>query len=459
MLEKVEAYCQNHNLFNPGDTLVVACSGGPDSLALLDVLVKLRETYLLQLIVCYVHHGIRRAADDEVEFVRKAATDRQCLFVWDRVDVPALAKERHESEETTARVERYRILRQVAAEHDATAIAVAHHRNDQAETVLQHVLRGSGLAGLAAMRPRSGDIIRPFLSVTRREIEEYIQAQGLLPCDDETNHSVEYTRNRIRLELLPELTKYNPNIIENLNRLAEIAQGDEDCLMKSAQELFEYFAHCDDGGYSISKKDLLFLPVAMQRRLIRLMFTAVSQEEGNVPYHYTEQIREIADKDTGRQFRSKKVWVYTTYTHVCFIPAGGPIPTEAEHDDTVVAVTGPGEYQLGPYTLSLTLAQERPQKLAGNACILDYDLCPTFMLLRYRRSGDSIRLGPRMGKTLKKYFIDEKVPLAQRDRIPLLCHNDDVVWICGRMCGFEASVRPGTRIYMICTITGGDFNA
>ena len=214
LLDKVAAFCRQEKLIHPGDHLLIACSGGPDSLTLLDILASLRHVWNLTLTVCYVHHGIRPSADDEVGIVRKAAEERDCGFMWDFADVPRIAAGTHQSLETAGRNERYRILRQCAVRCHASAIAVAHQQNDQAETVLQHLLRGSGLRGLGGIRPKNGDIIRPLLALTRRDIEDYIKERGLVPCEDETNQSRDYGRNRIRLELIPQLEAYNPDLLK-----------------------------------------------------------------------------------------------------------------------------------------------------------------------------------------------------------------------------------------------------
>ena len=144
LVERVDAYGRQHDLWQPGRALVVACSGGPDSLALLDILNRLAPLYRISLTACYVHHGIRRAADDEVALVRQEALRRHCGFAWQYVDVPALARKEKASEEAVGRRERYRILRETARACGADRIAVAHHADDQAETVLLHLLRGSG---------------------------------------------------------------------------------------------------------------------------------------------------------------------------------------------------------------------------------------------------------------------------------------------------------------------------
>lgn len=317
MIQTVEAFCLQHELIHTGDHIVVACSGGPDSLALLDIMARLKDTYCLHITACYIHHGIRQAADEEVAVVRGEAHKRDCDFIWHAVNVPALALERHESEEATGRAERYRLLRQTAKDCAATAIAVAHHRNDQAETILLHLLRGSGLTGLGGMRPRNGLIIRPLLSVSRSDIEMYVHSQNLVPCIDETNASRDYTRNRIRLDLLPELQTYNPAVVDDLNRLARIIRTDDDFISQEAGSRYEKYIYRGQHLLSLPKKKLLAEPLAIQRRMIRLFLQEWTGSSLNISFTWVETLLQLASKGARKEFRTKRFRAYTTYTALC----------------------------------------------------------------------------------------------------------------------------------------------
>ncbi|PAV39535.1 tRNA lysidine(34) synthetase TilS [Megasphaera sp. ASD88] len=323
VVETVEAYCRQHSLFQPGETILIACSGGPDSLALLDILARLRPAYDLRLAVCYVHHGIREAADEEVPFVRQEAEKRACPFICRRTDVPALAAQERASLEAVGRRERYRLLREEKDRLGAAAIAVAHHQDDQAETVLLHLLRGSGLAGLGAMRPQAGDVVRPLLGITRGEIDAYVKERNLTPRHDETNDSVQFTRNRIRLELLPALRQYNPSVVGDLNRLAQIAQAEDDCMAQWASRLYEAHVRPCPGGAGVEKKWFLSQPAALQRRLVRLLCRNATGTERDIPFHYVETIRELACKGAGKQFQTGRVTAYTTKSDLCVVVSQG----------------------------------------------------------------------------------------------------------------------------------------
>lgn len=323
VVEKADELCRRFSLLHQGERVLVACSGGPDSLTLLDVLSQLRPVYGLELAVCYVHHGIRAAADEEAVFVRQEAEKRDCPFVCRYADVPALAAQRRVSLEAAGRTERYRLLREEKKRLQAEVIAVAHHQDDQAETVLLHMLRGSGLAGLGAMRLKSGDIIRPLLSVTRREIEAYAADRVLMPRHDETNDSVQFMRNRIRLELLPLLRQYNPSVVADLNRLAQIAQAEDDCMAGWVSKVYDSHAVRCGSGVSMEKKLFLAQPVAVQRRLVRRLCSAVTGTERDIPFHYVEIIRELAGKGAGKQFQTGSITAYTTKTGLCIVPSKG----------------------------------------------------------------------------------------------------------------------------------------
>ncbi|WP_296914773.1 tRNA lysidine(34) synthetase TilS [uncultured Megasphaera sp.] len=328
LVDRIDAYGRQHGLWQPGRALVVACSGGPDSLALLDILSRLAPLYRLALTACYVHHGIRRAADDEVGLVRQEAVRRHCGFAWQYVDVPALARQEKASEEAVGRRERYRILRETARACGAERIAVAHHADDQAETVLLHLLRGSGLDGLAGMAPRRGDIIRPLLAVTKAELGAYAAERQLPVCYDETNDSRQYRRNRIRLDLLPQLQTYNPAITADLNRLADIARADDAFLEQAADALYQEFAFREGAGPSLDKKRLLAQPLAMQRRLIRRLWQEATGSCQDLPFHYVETIRDLAAKGAGKQFQCGRACAYTTRTALCLGPA---VPRRRRH--------------------------------------------------------------------------------------------------------------------------------
>lgn len=229
-MSRLIARIRSQQLFAPGETVVVAVSGGADSVALLDLLVQLQPENLL-LVVAHLNHCLRGAeSDGDQEFVAGLAARYGLPFACARADVAALARSERLSVEDAGRQERYRFLTGVARNFRAASIALAHHRDDQAETVLIRLLRGAGGTGLSAMAPRQGLLKRPLLQVSRAELKCHLKEQGLTWRDDASNADTAILRNSIRHELLPALQRYNPRISERLAATADILASDEELL-------------------------------------------------------------------------------------------------------------------------------------------------------------------------------------------------------------------------------------
>lgn len=448
--KKVWQFCQAEGLLAPGQTIVLGCSGGPDSLALLDILGKLRRAQRLRLIVVYVHHGLRSAADGEVTKVREEAAKRQCLFHAAYVDVAALAARRHQSLETVGREERYRIFHDIATQYDADAIAVAHHQNDQAETVLLHLLRGSGLQGLGAMRPKTGRIIRPLLCLTRQDIEDYIAAERLVPCHDETNDEPLFLRNQIRLDIVPFLQRYNPSIVADLNRLATLAQGDEEVLQDLARQTYASCHQAIAQGVALPVRSLTAMPVGLARRVLRLAIGDVSGTTQNISFHHIEAVRALVAKREGKEFRSRYWQAHRTCDTVCIIR---PVRKETVAVPDPVSVTGPGTYSWGDYILTIhTQEGGTPPVGDGQTLVFDGQKAPFPLCLRARQAGDVIALAGGT-KKIKKYCIDQKIPVSLRRSIPLLCAGSHVLWMYGYARSRQVAVTARTRLFVVGTIS------
>ncbi|OGS71022.1 MAG: tRNA lysidine(34) synthetase TilS, partial [Firmicutes bacterium RBG_13_65_8] len=234
----VRRTCRRYHLFSPGDRVLVAVSGGPDSMAMLNVLLELAPDLGFELGVAHFNHRIRgEASDADARFVAGISAQLGVALHRGEADVPALAVEGRLSTETAAREARYAFLRRTAAACAYSRIAVGHTRDDQAETVLLAVIRGSGLAGLGGMAPLAGDVARPLLEATRTEVMAYLEARGLAFRTDETNLSLDHTRNRLRHVLVPILeTEFNPDVKGALARLAGTLRADEDYLAQATSD-------------------------------------------------------------------------------------------------------------------------------------------------------------------------------------------------------------------------------
>lgn len=451
MIGRVAAFCREHGLVHDGDLVLAACSGGPDSLALLDVLARCRERLHIEVAVAYINHGIRAAAFDEERRVQQAAAARGCSCYIRRTAVPALARRRKQSLETAAREERYRLLRDVQRQIRAQSIAVAHHQNDQAETVLWHLVRGSGLTGLAGMRPRREKIIRPFLCVTRAEITDYAARRQLHPCHDETNDELHCTRNKLRLQYLPFLAQLNPAIIADLNRLAAVVQAEDDVLRQQTEEAYRRTAQVRAEGIVLSKTRLAEQPTALQRRLIRRAYEALTGHMTGLSLEQVETVRHLLDKEPGKRFAMRSFYVQRTYEAlVC--TARPPVSRTAEIAAALPFGT-PQVYRLGAWRLQLQVTT-KPVKPAPNQWLIDYDRLSPDTVLRCRRPGDRW-LGKDHTTALKKIFTAQHLMPAQRATLPLLCQGNLVVWLAGRGACPTLAVQAETKRIGIITLLGG----
>ena len=239
MEEKILKTIKKYNLISNGDKIVVAVSGGPDSMCLLNILKNLRPKFSTELFVAHINHMIREEADSETEYVKNYCEKNNIKCFIKRANVLEMAKEQKKGTEEMGRIVRYDFFEYVANEVSANKIAIAHTENDNAETILMNLMRGASLEGLKGIEPIRGKYIRPLIECNREEIEKYCEINKLDPKFDKTNNDNTYTRNKIRNLLIPYIKKeFNPNIIETLNRLAVLARQDATYFNKIVKESY-----------------------------------------------------------------------------------------------------------------------------------------------------------------------------------------------------------------------------
>lgn len=282
--------------------LVVAVSGGADSMALADGVTQLVDEGYCQAHVVHVEHGLRgEEALADAELVRKFCEAKDLPFICVHVAVQGYAELHKLSTEEAARKLRYQVLGEQAEALQADFIVTAHHADDQAETVLLKLLRGAGTEGLSGMQVRSGKILRPLLHLTRKHLEEYCALQKLNYCHDSSNDDLAYTRNRIRQELLPYLEKaFNPAVRKALVQTAEILQEDDACLELLAQEKFQVLANCTSEGVLLDVRKWQDIPAALRKRILRqAYFFAGGKELG---YRHTEALDVLCLRRTSGKY-------------------------------------------------------------------------------------------------------------------------------------------------------------
>ncbi len=443
ILKKVQGFIDEYGLLAPGDSVLAAVSGGADSVCLLFVLKNLCPRNGWRLRAFHLHHGLRGAeADRDEAFVRELCGRLQVPLTVVHRDVAAYAAAERISTEEAGRILRYGALEEEAEAWGGgvgdVKIAVAHHLDDQAETILHHLLRGSGLRGLSGMRPVQGRKVRPLLCVRREEILGYLAALGQDWCEDSTNASQDYTRNRIRGELLPLMARaVNQRAAEHICGAGELFFQADEYLLEQARKVME--AGRGEGGTSSEVELGIFLaqkPV-IRSYMIRLMLEEQAPGQKNLTARHFRQIEELAKGPVGgccdlpgrlaagRGYDT--LWVRRKDRGGHAGQASWPLGSGPAAWDPR---TGAG-YAGGLYFH--TFSWQKGGEIQKNQYTkwFDYDKIKGTLSVRTRQGGDFLMLAGGGRKMVNRYMIDERIPKEERDRIPLLAEGSHVLWVIG----------------------------
>nr|WP_231571339.1 hypoxanthine phosphoribosyltransferase [Paenibacillus sp. VKM B-2647] len=430
----------------------MAVSGGPDSVALLHVLFALskRPEWGWRLVVAHVEHGFRGAESAaEADYVGELAAELGLPFALKRLNMPAELAAAGGNAQALARERRYEFLHETARQYGAGKIALAHHANDQAETVLMRVLRGTGVSGLAGIperrREKKVELIRPFLRIYKSEIIEYVRSNHLRFYVDSSNESMKYERNRIRLEALPFLSRYNPQLPAALGRLAETAADDDAYMEQEAQAAFARIVSAGGGDppvYALERAAFAGLHVALQRRIIKLIlscldsgamadFTVLEQSRRAIVQADTPQLA----LDLGGGCRLVREYERIEFRRGTDASAQSvSYHYKMGEGERLLPIPEIGaELRVEPVSaVSLTDSDGLAEAGAGSA-VFAADRLAFPLTVRTRRSGDRMRpFGLNGSKKVKDIFIDEKVPQHLRDRMPIVADAEGrIIWIPG----------------------------
>lgn len=510
VLERVRDAIETHDLLVSGDRLVVGLSGGPDSLCLLHVLRRLRGVYDLALHVAHLNHGTRgEASDADAAFVRATADRWDLPVTIEKRDVPKLADEHGLAFEEAARRVRYAFLARVAGSVGAKTVAVGHNADDQAETVLMHVIRGSGLAGLRGMLPRTSMtdyrllapladedpdeghrseagsgaeakaeemgpavcIIRPLLEVPRDDIERYCADHNLKPRFDRSNLDTTYFRNRLRHELLPELETYNPEIRERLCRMATVAAADYDLLVSVRREAWDKVVREErEDAIVFHQAAWQALPVALQRSTLRQAAYRMRRSLRDVTFIHVENARQIAlEGETGKASTLPMgLELQVGYETLTVGEAGSPGPPPDEpllwrEEPLPVPVPGTTFLPESGWVLEVNVldrwamaeitAPDHPWTAYFDERVLREPL-----VLRRRRGGDRFQPMGMEGHHVKvsELMINLKIPEAWRSHVPLLVAGGEILWVCGYRVARSGSVQSETERVVRCRFQRGE---
>jgi len=430
-----------------GDLVVVAVSGGPDSTALLHALVQIKGTQRFRLRAAHVHHGIRGAdADADANAAASLARKVGVPFSQHRADVPVYAESHGLSMETAARDIRYHMLESVANRFGANRIATGHTANDQAETVLLNLLRGTGPRGLAGIPPVRGRIIRPLIGITREAVQHYCDSQQFAYRIDATNRDVAFSRNRVRHELMPVLERTQPALVSTLSRLAEIMRAEDDFMSEQADNALRGVASQRPGEVGVLLGLFAALPPALQRRVIRAAIAKVKGDELDIELQRVDALLHLAlEGRTGAVVELPGgLRAERTYGEVVIAPA----PAEKAISTQEWTLPIPGRVPLRELGLEIAASRSRAKRPPPSpmAALLNAAKIEGSLLVRTRRRGDRFRpIGMKGTVKLQDFFVNAKVPRAQRDRVPLVLSGDEIVWVVGYRVSEGFKVTDKTR--------------
>lgn len=440
MREKVRKTITQFHMFPPGAKLIVGLSGGADSVALLHLLHRWQEEAHWQITAVHIHHGLRgKEADEDARFAEEFCASLGIPCVVKRYDVAKEAKLRRLGEEETGRILRYAAFREAAGGEGR--IAVAHHRKDQAETVLMRLCRGTGLTGLTGMSPVRGDICRPLLFCDREEIEQYCRENHLTWREDATNQQEKYTRNKLRLRVLPLLEEINPKAVTHIAETAALLAEDEDFLEQQAEAFFAQ-GKLPSAGEEIhlSREKLNALHPAMRRRVLRkamgnFLKTDVSQVQ-------IQALEELLQKETGksRDF-PEDIRAENRYEALVFSRK-----KKKQAEGFCYALPMEGELLIPEGGIAVAVSfDEKFVGCSAETCtnVFDYDKIKHKLFCRTRKAGDFIPL-QNGRKKIKDLFIDEKIPRDWREAYPLITMGEEVLWAPGLRASAAAGVDEQT---------------
>jgi len=448
MIKKVIKTIERYKLLNKEDRVVAAVSGGPDSTALLVALAQIASLLDFSIIVAHFNHGLRGAKSDEDEkYSQELAKKMGLIFVSGKMDQKL--RQKGESPEDFYRQQRYQFLNKVAEDYNAQKIALGHNIQDQAETVLLNLLRGSGLEGLKGILPmREGKFIRPLIEVSRGEIIAFLSEAGISYCQDSSNESKIYLRNKIRGELIPYLKeKFNPRIEENLAQMAEILRQDDDYIGNSVQEAMKStYIQNQSNRISLNIEYVKGLAPAIRSRLFKKILESLNPEKNGFSFSNIKTLERLAQiTESGKRFS---------------LPLG--IEAKREYNNLILTrdkaccnqvdyeypVNIPGIIHVKETNRTISIektSRDKMERHSKNKVYLDLDKIQQPVILRNRRDGDRFQpLGMKGRQKIKSLFINQKIPRDKRNEVMLLVDQNSVIWIENMHLSDRVKISPQT---------------
>ncbi len=463
-MKRIEKFIQKYHMLTCGDRVIAGVSGGADSVCLFLMLLELREKIGFDLIAVHVHHGLRgEAADQDQRFVEALCEQHRIPLEIFRVNLESIAKKRKQSLEEAGRMVRREAFDSVCQKYGGNKIALAHHQNDNAETLLWNLSRGTGLDGLGGIRPVNGKFIRPLLCMNRKEIEEYLAKRKQSYCIDETNAGTDYTRNKLRHLVLPILEEQvNSAAVRHMNETMEqiwelkeyMQEQVEAAYQECVQEHFEKAC-----WIQIQQKSFETFPELIKKMVIRKGMEQVGGKKRDLSHKHVDVMMELMNKQVGRtldlpyEMHAKRNYEGIRLEKQRTYSFGEEKKAEIMQE-CMSELNIPGETILADRNLKLRCKilekpknlsiKDIPQKIYTKW--FDYGIIKSSLYIRTRQAGDTIVIDEKgHQKKLKNWFVDEKIPKEVRDSQLLLAENNEILWVLGHRMSQAYQVKQSTK--------------
>ncbi len=457
----------DERLIREQETVIIAVSGGPDSMVLLHVMSQLSDELGLKLVVAHMNHGFRPEESlREAEMVRQFADSLGIGMVYREADIPAYAAAQRMNAQAAAREVRYQFLFDTASQHRAERILLAHHRDDQVETILMRLFRGASLSGLAGMpverTVNKVKLIRPMLRIEKDSILSYAGAHHIPYSVDSSNLSRDYDRNRLRLDVIPLLHAFNPQLPQAMTRMAEVLRGEDEYMQAQTVERYERLVELEHNCARMDRQAFMAEPLALQRRLIKLILNYLSSDFRQANYDIIESVRHSIIRESlpsaalviNAKLRFERVYDKLVWKRV---DPGAPRPGEGSgYSYELLAMISRFELPEASGVMHLSAAPlPGGDRLPMDASSAIFDAAKLIwpLTIRSRRDGDRMDpLGVNGSKKVKDIFIDLKIEPAWRDRVPILVDGaNKLLWIPGIRRSRHALVSASTaEVVQLC---------
>lgn len=441
MEDRVLKTIKDYKLIENGDSIIVGASGGPDSQFMIYILNSLKSQIDFEIILAHLNHLHRKEAKNDQDLVRKTAEELNLKFFSRARSMDEYAEKYKISSEDAGRRLRYEFFNDLAKNFKNSKIAVAHNKDDQAETVLMRIIRGTGLDGLRAMDYKSGNIIRPILNIKKSEIMAYLDSKKIPYAIDATNFENDYTRNKIRLDIIPKLEEINPKAIDQIYNLSRLANDDLKILDSLIDEKFKKLAKLERDQIIFDKAKFEATDQASLRRIIRKAIEILNGEIKDISKENIDEFLTIRSLNNGKKIIIDKLVLRKTYDSYIL-----EINKHEEKFEKVLSLKEKDQINFDGLYIKTSIINTNKYEKSEKIGYFDYDKLSFPLKVRTRRNGDRfVPLGHSSEKKLKDFLIDQKIDREKRDEIPLILSDDKIIWLVAYRISDQFKVTESTE--------------